>query len=383
MATPPSTAAAETAAAESTAELAALRAELAALRDENDQLLLQLHEVQEELEDEHRRLGPRPAAGSSHQGLSGSAHLLDMHEHGVHRHLQYLIKLPCAADDGVAKLHVRLLDHVGRPGLGLLAKRSGELPLSAWQATGQEEGREFMLLVPTDEQGQALLRSLGRSDWQRVNDVARLILDQVCKDGWAFGSHWQATAARLCRQLADLPPRWRCDELVVSRPEGGAAAELDVVFGGVSYANRGFDAVRLRWRLAEGAADGPSLRWLRPDIAGDLPLGGWPTDERGDLAPAMALPVGSDGSVRVKRQRWAAMTAADRDLVLALLEALPAAADRAPAEALPPGITPASLRREASSLQEESRRLVTALKLRGVARRLLRRDSPVAGGVGR
>jgi hypothetical protein len=240
-----------------------------------------------------------------------------------------------------------------------------------------------MLLFPADDQGRALLQRLGRSDWQRVNDLARLVLQEVCSDGWMFGSHWQATAARLCRQLADLPPRWRYDALTVTRVDDSTAPELDLLFAGVSYANREFDSVQLRWRPAGGASAGPSLRWLRPDSPTALPLGSWPTTASGDLAASLSLPVGREGSARDKRQRWAALTLADRDLLLALLEAVPAAAERAPLDALPAGLTPASLHHEASSLNAEARQLVNALKLRGVARRLLRRDAPKGGEVGR
>lgn len=348
-------------------------AELAALQAENAYLLLQLHQVQEELEDEHRRLGPRPAAAAR-----AAAQLLDLHDQGPHRHLDLSVRLAAADTDADAdaapKLRVRLLDHHGRPGLAMLAKQSGELPLAGWQPTGHEEGRGYMLLVPSDDQGRVRLQRLGASDWQRVLQAARSIRDLVCRDDWELGAHWQATAARLCRQLADLPPRWRYDALDVGPAGGAGAPALELCFGNASYGERLLGDVRLRWQLAPAAAAGASasaLHWLRPERPQRLALGGWPVDEPGTLQPSFALPVGGNPDARARRRQWEQMPAADRELILAMLDALPGAADRAPADRLPAGSSPAALRLQAAEWHKAARRAVIGLRLRGTARSLL------------
>lgn len=350
-------------------------AELAAVLAENANLLLQLHQVQEELEDEHRRLGPRPAAAAR-----AAAHLLDLHDQGPHRHLDLSVRL-AAADaeaDAAPKLRVRLLNHHGRPGLAMLAKHSGELPLVGWQPTGHEGGRGYMLLVPSDDQGRARLQHLGASDWQRVLQAARSIRELVCRDDWELGAHWQATAARLCRQLADLPPRWRYDALDVGPAGAAGAPTLELCFGNASYGERLLGDVRLRWQLAPAAAAGASasaLHWLRPERPQRLALGGWPVDEAGTLQPSFALPVGGDPDARARRRQWEQMPAADRELILAMLDALPGAADRVPADRLPAGSSPAALRRQAAEWHKAARRAVIGLRLRGTARSLLGRTS--------
>jgi hypothetical protein len=361
-------------------ELDTLRAELDAMRDENAQLLLRLHQVQEELEDDYRQLGGHARGPGAAGAVRGSAQLIDLQDQGSHRHLDFEVRLDSAADGGTTKLRVRLLSHLNRPGLGLLARRSGERPLSTWQPTGLEDRREFMLLIPADDPGQALLRRMGSTDWRRVEDLSRLICRHVCSDDWALGAHWQATAARLCRQLADLPARWRYDDLLVSRDEPDGPPALDLHFVGATFGERRLDDVRLRWRLpdAERRPAGGSLHWRAPERAQALALGTWPTDADGNLADAFELPVG-DGSPSGRRQRWARLSPVERELILALLDALPAAAERALELQLPQGLDPAALRRCALGWHKEARRDVLALRLRGAARRLLRRDPPGPG----
>jgi len=231
-----------------------------------------------------------------------------------------------------------------------------------------------MLLLPMDEQGRALLQGLDGTDWQRVNDVAQLIRQHVCSDHWMLGSRWQATAARLCRQLADLPVRWRFGDLAVTRVDDGDVPELELRFGNMSHADRLLDSVQLRWRMSGGPDRNsmPPLRWLRPERVETVALGGWPTDERGDLAASMPLPVGRGGDASGRRQRWGAMSPADRELTLAVLDALGAAADCAPEGELPRGVTRAVLRHDAAELHKDARRALTTLRLRGAARGLLR-----------
>jgi hypothetical protein len=373
-------AAAPSAPAACASEADALRAELDATREENAQLLLRLHEVQEELENDYRQLGGGARLPGSAGAIRGSAQLIDLQDQGSHRHLDFEVRMDSAVDGGTKKLRVRLLSHLNRPGLGLLARRSGERPLSTWQAMGLEDRREFMLLIPADDAGQALLRRMGSTDWRCVEDLARLICQHVCSDDWALGAHWQATAARLCRQLADLPARWRYDDLLVGRDEPGGPTALDLHFVGASFGERRLDDVRLRWRLpdAERRQAGGSLHWLVPERAEALALGTWPAGADGNLADSFALPVG-DGGVRDRRRRWAQLSPAERELILALLDALPAAAERALESQLPQGMAAATLRRCALDWHKDARRDVLALRLRGAARRLLRRDPPGPG----
>ena len=358
---------------------APLRLQAEAARQESEMLLLQLHRVQEEfehhylhrkaLEDATERFGWRGA-----QVLApGSVRLLAQHNHAPHRHLHFAVEDVRSGTRAIPRLEVRLLDHLGRPGLVVFSTRSDEA-LAAWHATGDEAGRPFMALIPSDTQSRVLLERMGTADWQLVNHLAQSIERYLGGEGSNLGVRWQVAAARLCRQLIDLPPRLRYDRLQLSRVGSDGAAQLEVLFGRVSYGDHLLDQVRLHWKTdGRAGAVSPTLSWLRPEDQANVPLAAWPAGDDGQLAAAFSLPVGCGSGAGDKRQQWAALSAGDRALVLAVLDALPGAAERTPDAALPAGASPGALASEALDLHKEGRRAVALLRLREFVRRLARR----------
>lgn len=354
-----------------------------ALREENELLLLQLHRVQEQLEHYHLqrkaledasdRFGWRGVSPFAHSAV----HLLGRHDRAPHLHLHFAVEDVRAGAREIARLEVRLLDHLGRPGIALFSTRSNEA-LAAWQATGDEAGRPFMALIPSDHQSRLLLQRLGTADWQFVNHLAQAIQRFLGGEGSHLGARWQVAAARLCRQLIDMPPRLRYDRLQLGRVEIDGGLPLELNFGRASYGDRLLDQVQLRWQAAGsgGKADTPSLRWLRPADPANVPLASWPVGEDGLLAAAFTLPVGVGSDTRHKRQQWEALSAGDRALVLSVLDGLPGAAERTPESAMAGGANHATLVREAVALHKEGRRAVALLGLRDLVRRIVRR----AGG---
>lgn len=355
-------------------------AEIEASREENELLLLQLHRVQEQLE--HYYLQQKALEDASDRfgwrGVSlfaqSAIHLLGQHDRAPHLHLHFAVENVRSGAREIARLEVRLLDHLGRPGIAVFSTRSNEA-LAAWHATGDEAGRPFMALVPSDRQSRLLLQRLGTADWQLVNQLALAIQRYLGEEGSHLGARWQVAAARLCRQLIDMPPRLRYDRLQLGRVEIDGGLQLEVDFGRASYGDRLLDQVQLRWQVtgSAGKADTSSLRWLRPEDLANVPLAAWPVGENGLLAAAFTLPVGGGSDTRHKRQQWEALSAGDRALVLAVLDGLPGAAERTPDSAMPGGANRATLVREAVTLHKEGRRAVALLGLRDLVRRVVRR----------
>ena len=229
-------------------------AEIEASREENELLLLQLHRVQEQLE--HYYLQQKALEDASDRfgwrGVSPFAqsaiHLLGQHDRAPHLHLHFAVENVRSGAREIARLEVRLLDHLGRPGIAVFSTRSNEA-LAAWHATGDEAGRPFMALVPSDRQSRLLLQRLGTADWQLVNHLAQAIQRYLGEEGSHLGARWQVAAARLCRQLIDMPPRLRYDRLQLGRVEIDGGLQLELDFGRASYGDRLLDQVQLRWQV--------------------------------------------------------------------------------------------------------------------------------------
>lgn len=362
------------------AESAILRSEVEASRQEGELLLLQLHRVQEELEryylqqkaleDASERFGWRGARLFAPSAIR----LLGQHKQAPHLHLHFAVEDVRSGARVVPRLEVRLLDHLGRPGIAVFSTGSSEA-LAAWQATGDEAGRPFMTLMPSDRQGRLLLERMGTADWQLVNHLAQSIQRFLGDEGSHLGMRWQVTAARLCRQLVDMPPRLRYDRMQISRVDGEDGPQLDLIFGRASFGDRLLDQVQLRWRAfaSGGKADTAPLRWLHTDDPTNVPLASWPVGDDGQFAAAFSLPVGRGSDATQKRQQWGALSTSDRALVLAVLDALPGAAERTPDSAMTVGADQGRLAREAVALHKDGRRAVAMLQVRGVLRRVLRR----------
>jgi hypothetical protein len=364
---------AQQAAASDAAESERLRGELSAARQESEQLLLQLHQVQEELESYYLQLKEAEAATPTTLGPnlnpSRAEHLQETQrsDEPPHRHLQLRIGNLSALGATWPALDLRLVEHLGRPGLVLFTDAAGRRPLSAWQTSGREDEREFMLIVPSDGQGLRLLQPMGSADWELVMGLAARLqrhLQQAPRSG-----PWLTVATRLRRQLTDLPPRLRYDRLDAQRAKGESQA-LEVRFGATTFGALHLGELVLSWDPSRG-----SLLWQAPADVLQVPLSSWPVTGDGQLLPTLALPLDQSQPSAAKRAFWASLSETDRDLVLAVLDALPAVAERAADSTLPSPSGRDDLARMAAAWHKEARRGLSSLHVRRVARRLLRRVS--------
>jgi hypothetical protein len=345
--------------------------ELSASRRENDIVLLQLHQLQEELEDCHlaSREGETVHLDTGREGTLplrlGRTQTTHRRDEPPHRHLQLRIEDVPALGGQWPVLDLRLVEHHGRPGLVLFADETGRKPLSAWQPSGREGEREFMLMVPSDSQGLRLLQPMGSADWQLVTGLTAHVQRRV--RGEPDLRPWPTVATRLCRQLADLPRRLRYDRLDVKRAESDPRA-LEACFGACTFGDLHLDELKLRWDAIGGL-----LHWEAPADALQMPLSNWPVGADGQLVPSLALPVSQPSAAQ--RLFWAGLGGTDCELVLAVLDALPAVAERVADADLPAGTGRAELVRVAAAGHRDARRFLSSLRWRRVARRLLRRTS--------
>ena len=350
------------------ATLAAQHARLAAAARDNMELLEHVHLLQEQLEARYLELEARDAEAAMlhhHGGVAASARqavVVASRNEPPHCHADIALDDLRIGERQWPTLRVRLVEHDTHPGL-LFWSEEGRQPLSAWATNGDEDGRAFLLLVPDSPDGRQRLLSLGSRDWQCVVGVAG-VLQRCLADAGDGAARWAGVAARLCRQLAHLPARLRYDEASVA----GEGDSVDVVFRGASHGSIALGALRLRWWPQQQRID-----WRAPDDPQQVPLATWPVDAGGRLQPGLTLPVGPAFGSAQRRRLWAALPAADRALVLAVLDALPGAARQTDAAAWPAGTSPQGLSAQGAALHKQARRTLASLRLRDLGRRLLGR----------
>lgn len=339
---------------------------LAECRQERDLLLLQLHQVQEELELQFLQW----QAADSGQAVHGHAapsepaarlRMLNSVAATPHRHVDVTIDNLRIGDRRCEEYTLRFVEHLGHPGLLFWHPSGRSVGLTAWEANGQEAGRDFMLVVPASAGGRDFLARLGTQDWLFVNALAHCF--KVAAAAMPELEAWKAAAARLVRELESLPARLRYDRLVVDDASAGGA--VGIAFEQARFGAQPLGTVCLTWQQSSRR-----LVWTAPADVGDVPLVSWPVTEAGELAAEYELPVGGAAEIPDGRERWARLQPADKELILAVLDALPAAASAASGgTALT--MSAASLERDARALHRQTRRQESRRRVSALVKRLL------------
>lgn len=289
---------------------------------------------------------------------------------GDHRQLDFSIDTLEVGARSFSGLRFRLIEHLGRPGLVVFAVSDGTAPLGQWQSHGEEAGCSLMLLVPSEERGDAVLRRMGTSDWQLVRVLVRAVAVELAGQQGESVPGWRANVARLERQLDALPASLRYDA-VTAKPvleEPGRA--VDITFVNALYGERPLGELSLRCGPWQHGGKVQLAVFLSADGLSPA-LASWPAQPGGVLLPSYLLPVGQGWSARA----WAGVPPGDRALILALLDALPGAVLQIPPNVLPSGWTPEAMSDTARQLNRATRRSETVLKARRVAGRFWPRHS--------
>lgn len=333
-------------------------------------LIGQLEQVQSELAvhyaarmelEAEARLAQRPERAVGCARVRLGAH----RDEDPHRELNALLHEVVAVDRQRKLVQVRLVEHQGRPGLLFFAgPQAAEHPLLAWQPTGTEEGRPFMLVVPSDTQGRQLLQTLGAGDWRFVLGVALRLGMHLGELREAAMRRWSLVAYRLLRELAELPVRFRYDRIEVQAVEA-PAQEMQVAFLGASMGGREFGQIRLAW---QPNGPGGGLALLAPGAPGERPaLAAWPLDERGAWVRRWPVALGQEAP-GTGATAFLSLAESDRRVLIDLLEALPAAAALAQQQGVAPAAGPADLQALAQALLHRSRKLHNGSRLSRVWR---------------
>ena len=349
--------------------------EMRELQRRNRLLQVQLHQVQEELEGYFtesqgmRKDAGRGALAPSWVGIhrvtrSGTR------DAAPHRELSLVLQSVAAADRQHPSLDVRLVEHHGRPGIVFFDTGSAARPLMAWQPSGQEDGRPFMLLLPGDDPSREVLRRLGSGDWQFVCGVAAAVMLHLREASGGVMTPWLMVASRLVKQLGDLPPRFRFDAVDVAADEAQPDA-VRVIFQRPIFGQDAAERLELRWRPR--ASGGGAVELLPTDARSALNLfAAWPLDPSGSGLAAWNLPVAGTDTAR-QFSEWQGMSALDRGRLLSLLDALPAAAMKAAEVDLGSAWHGIDLSSAARAQFREAHRLVHGSRFKRVVRAALGR----------
>jgi hypothetical protein len=295
---------------------------------EGELLLLQLHQVQEELEHYYllcTKLQDETTSitAAAFDGLPlriGDIALRVERDAEPYRELAVLLAGLRVGTRAFADVELRLVEHHGHPGLVVFDSGTETQLLSSWRESGVEDGRRYLLLVPADDKGRALLQAMPTSDWDLTRALVEVLLRWL--PAQTLDARWQALARRLLIQLSEQAPRLRYDGLDV-QVNAETPSAIDIRMSTVLFGARRWSELRLRWH-----PDGmfPVELQAPMNLAEPPPLKNWPLDPQGNPQASWPLPLRRGANAREQRQQWQQLDPSDAALLLALLDALPAAA---------------------------------------------------------
>jgi hypothetical protein len=329
-------AAADKTAADRKAQLDQTDKQLKASAQENELLLLQLHQVQEELEHyylECRKL-EAPAASIPAMGSidMSAAEVLLVNERAdwPHRELTFNLRQVKLGERSIPEATVRLVEHHGHPGLVVFGGGRSPQLIESWRPSGEEDGQPYLLLIPADANCLPIFNTMGSTDWLVTQALAALLEKRLSDPSVRLAAHWKQLARRLREQLQEMPCRFRFASLAVAPVGEPGSGELAFNFGQVHCGARQLPRLTVHWQPS-GPRAGLALL-CGPDGAPPLPK--WPDDERGVVPDRLQLPLGSGLRPRDWRLCGRRLMPADLQFVLALLAAWPEALSRVPADLL-------------------------------------------------
>jgi hypothetical protein len=323
-------------------------------------LIERFHEVQRELEETYLQLQRARAGQGRHDAADGAiraghARIVQLDDSSERMLVVELRQLEVRGRL-LTRVRVGVVLEDGLPGLRVWAACSEPEIISAWQPDGQHGGLDYVQFVPGRAEDRHRLQFLGAADWRVVVGIASLLRVEIEARRAAIPQRWHIVAAQLCRQLEELPARFRYDAIEVALLDGSSGESgLNVSFVNSSFGALPLATVRLQWSPT-------GLRWLLDPEVDGLPLASWPMSADGAPTAQLQLPVGS-AVVDSKSRRWQQLTDQDCNLVLALLDALPAFGAMAHQLGVDFG-GQARLRRSARSFAREAHRAVFGIRLR-------------------
>jgi chemotaxis protein histidine kinase CheA len=323
---------------------------------ENELMLLQLHQVQEELEHYYLECRKLEAAAASIPSMGliemSAAEVLPVTERAAwpHRELTFTLRQVRVAERAIPEATVRLVEHHGHPGLVVFGSGQNPPLLASWQQSGEEDGQPYSLLIPSDANSLPIFSAMDSTDWLVTQTLAALFEKRLSDPSLQLAAHWKQLARRLREQLQEMPCRFRFGSLDVAPVGEPGCGELAFNFDQVHCGARQLPRLSVHWQPL-GPQAGLVLL-CGPD--GVPPLPTWPDDEHGAVPDRLHLPLGSGVSPQDQRHCWQRLMPADLQFVQALLAAWPGALSRVPADLLGGEAQAQRLTQVAASLSKQA-----------------------------
>jgi hypothetical protein len=139
------------------------------------------------------------------------------HEQGSHRYYNLTLGGVDLFERRWDHMDLRLVEHHGNAGLMVFKPVSGGAPFYSWKQDGEEGGRPFQLIIPSNSASKKWLLAAPASDLILAQECAAFLVSDLAINGVPPGSQldWLDVAKRLLNQILEIPERFRYDSVKI------------------------------------------------------------------------------------------------------------------------------------------------------------------------
>jgi hypothetical protein len=330
-------------------------------KEENDLLLLHLHQVQEELEHvflENCRLERERLNGC----FNGARHLQlerlrlgHCHDRAPHRHLDFTLDKVHIGDRKLSSVRLRMVEHHGRPGMVVFQnKEKNQFPIEYWEPNGEENGVPYMLIVPQDDRGKKILEAFPSSDLLLIRESAQILTAELNasaqKGSASLKRNWSGISRRFVEVMDEITAKLHSDDVEISSHENALKFVL-----------------RNAWTRTKGLMPSLEFSWIENSIeisispGADFPLTNFSNDLL-DTENKLVIDLSTRGNSRDQRKFWRGLTNSDRQWIQLLVAELPIFITKLPEKSPDLNFNFPALRKKAHSMAKHAQVLATGRK---------------------
>jgi uncharacterized coiled-coil DUF342 family protein len=141
------------------------------------------------------------------------------HEVGEHQHLNYTLRDITHLGRKFSRLDVRIVEHKGNPGVVIMEPMGEERPFYAWERHGEEKGRGFMLIIPTEKKGKEWLVRATTNDLLLTKDIVNYIQKDLLQK--ESDQKWCKICTEVQLGIDNIPMRLHYDNVKVLGENNG------------------------------------------------------------------------------------------------------------------------------------------------------------------
>jgi peptidoglycan hydrolase CwlO-like protein len=170
---------------------------------ESAQMARMIIKAQEE-RDEWRRMS---VTAEIEEVIRGTAH-----ETGEHQHINYTLRGITHLGRKFSRLDVRIVEHRGNAGMVIFEPISEERPFYAWEKHGEENGRSYMLIIPSEKKGEEWLVRSTTNDLLLCQSIASFIGIDIMANRCS-NAIWHDKCVEILHGIDINPPRLHYDDV--------------------------------------------------------------------------------------------------------------------------------------------------------------------------